>query len=300
MNTKNKLFNLIRAIARDDVYMYSAQASYYIIISSIPFIMMLLSLARFILPVSESDIVIIASSFLPEVVIPSFENIIHEIFNKVSGSVISISAISSIWTASRGIYAIERGTRNVYHSPSRKTIFLDIIASFLYTFIFIFVMILYLTVFVFGNSIINFLDLKSGFWHFIFNRTEWLKWLFTVVLLTFIFSLLYMAFSGKRLRLKNHIQGAIFTTITWMVFSFVFSYYIENFANYSYLYGSLAAIVLIMLWVYSCMVIFLIGGEINVAALESRERRRKKRKEMFKKNKAPEPPVNDTEKTDEN
>lgn len=282
MNTKTKIFNLIRAIARDDVYMYSAQASYYIIISSIPFIMMLLSLAKFILPVSESDIVIIASSFLPEIVLPSFENIIHEIFYKVSGSVISISAVSSIWTASRGIYAIERGTRNVYHSPGRKTFFLDIFASFLYTFAFIFIMLLYLTIFVFGNSIINFLDLKSGIWHFVLSRTAWLKWVFTFAFLIISFSLLYMAFSGKKMRLRNHMHGAIFTTLAWMIFSFIFSFYIENFANYSYIYGSLAAIVLIMLWVYSCMIIFLVGGEINIAVLESKEKRRKKRQAMFR------------------
>ncbi len=285
MNTKTKIFNLIRAIARDNVYMYSAQASFYIIISSIPFIMMLLSLAKFILPVSESDIVIIASSFLPEIVIPSFENIIHEIFYKVSGSVISISAVSSIWTASRGIQAIERGTRNVYHSPKRKTVFLDIFASFLYTFIFIIIMILYLTVFVFGNSIIHFLDLQSGVWHLIFSRTGWLKWIFSLLLLIFTFSLLYMAFSGKKLHLKNHMHGAIFTTFAWMLFSFLFSYYIENFANYSYIYGSLAAIVLIMLWVYSCMIIFLVGGEINMAILVSREKRRQKRREILQKDK---------------
>ena len=283
MNTKNKIFDLIRAIARDNVYMYSAQASFYIIISSIPFIMMLLSLAKFILPVSESDIIVIASSFLPDIVLPSFENIIHEIFYKVSGSVISISAVSSIWSASRGIQAIERGTRNVYHSPRRRTVFLDIFASFLYTFIFIFIMILYLMIFVFGNSIINFLDLQSGVWHFILSRTEWLKWVFTFLLLILSFSLLYMAFSGRKLHLKNHVHGAIFTTFAWMLFSFVFSFYIENFANYSYIYGSLAAIVLIMLWVYACMIIFLIGGEINMSIIVRREKRRQKRREMFQK-----------------
>ena len=283
MSTKKNFFNLVRAIARDNVYMYSAQASFYIIISSIPFIMMLLSLAKFILPVSESDIVIIASSFLPEIVLPSFENIIHEIFYKVSGSVISISAISSIWTASRGIQAIERGTRNVYHSPRRSNVILDILASFIYTFIFIFIMILYLTVFVFGNSIINFLDLQSGIWHTIFSRTAWIKWIFTLTLLILSFSLLYMAFSGKKIHLKNHVHGAIFTTLTWLLFSFIFSFYIENFANYSYIYGSLAAIVLIMLWVYACMIIFLIGGEINMSILVRREKRRQKRREMFQK-----------------
>lgn len=285
MNFKTKIFNLAGAIARDNVYMYSAQASFYIIISSIPFIMMLLSLAKFILPVSESDIMIIAAPFLPEVVLPSFENIIHEIFYKVSGSVISLSVISSMWTASRGIQAIERGTRNVYHSPRRSMIIWDILASILYTVTFIFIMILFLTVFVFGNSIVNFLELKSGVWLWIFSRTAWFKWIFTFALLTAVFSLIYMAFSGKKTRPKNHIHGAIFTTAVWMLFSFLFSFYIENFANYSYIYGSLAAIVLMMLWVYCCMIIFLVGGEINMAVITSKLERRKRRREILGRNK---------------
>lgn len=283
MDIKNKIVNIARTIARDNVYMYAAQASFYIIISSIPFIMMLLSLAKFILPVSESDIMIIAAPFLPEVVLPYFENIIHEIFFKVSGSVISLSAISSIWTASRGIQAIERGTRNVYHSPRRPMILGDILASILYTFTFIFIMILFLTAFVFGNSIINFLELKSGIWHFIFSRTAWLKWIFSFILLTLSFSLIYMTFSGKRLRPKNHVHGAIFTTTVWMLFSFLFSFYIENFANYSYIYGSLAALVLIMLWVYCCMIIFLIGGEINMMIITNHAQRRKLRRAKLRK-----------------
>jgi membrane protein len=293
MNLKTKILNLAGAIARDNVYMYSAQASFYIIISSIPFIMMLLSLAKFILPVSESDIMIIAAPFLPDVVLPSFENIIHEIFYKVSRSVISLSAISSIWTASRGIQAIERGTRNVYHSPSRSMIIWDILASFLYTAVFIFIMILFLTVFVFGNSIVNFLELKSGVWLWIFSRTAWLKWVFTFILLTAIFSLIYMAFSGKKIHPKNHIHGAIFTTAVWMLFSFTFSFYIENFANYSYIYGSLAAIVLMMLWVYCCMIIFLVGGEINMAVITGRIERRRRRRELLGHNKNKSPKAQD-------
>ena len=284
MNIKTRIFNLIGAITRDNVYMYSAQASFYIIISSIPFIMMLLSLAKFILPVSESDVMIIAAPFLPEVVLPSFENIIHEIFYKVSGSVISLSAISSMWTASRGIQAIERGTRNVYHAPRRSMIIWDILASILYTIVFIFIMILFLTVFVFGNSIINFLELKSGIWHFILSRTAWLKWIFTFILLTASFSLIYMVFSGRKTRPKNHVHGAIFTTSVWMLFSFLFSFYIENFANYSYIYGSLAALVLMMLWLYCCMIIFLIGGEINMAVITSKAERRRIRRAKFHKN----------------
>ena len=200
--------------------------------------------------------------------------IINEIFYKASGSVISITAISSVWSASRGIAAIERGTRNVYHTPTRSVFILDVFASFVYTFAFIIVMILLLALFVFGNSIIRFLELKSGVLCWILSKASWSKWLLTFTFLTVFFAVIYMAFSGRKMQLKRHFPGAVFTTVGWIVFSVLFSFYIENFENYSYLYGSLAAIVLMMLWVYACMIIFLIGGEINVTVLVCKLKKR--------------------------
>ena len=281
MNIKKNIINIASVIVRDNIYMYSAQASFYIIISSIPFIMLLLSLASLILPISDGDILRFSAPFVPDIFLPFVENILHEVSSKVSGSVISLSAISTIWTASRGVQAIERCTRGVYHAPPRKFIIGDVLASLLYTFGFILIMLLFLTLFVFGNTIISFLELKSEIWLIIFSRSAWLKWVFAIVLITFCFSGIYLAFSGRKSRLRDHFHGAIFTTIIWMIFSYLFSYYIENFANYSYLYGSLAAIVLIMLWVYWCMIIFLMGGEINMYIINKNERRRKKRRELL-------------------
>lgn len=274
MKLHKKIYSIAQIICRDNIFVYSAQASFYIIISSIPFLMLMLLLAQYILPVSESDVLGMVIPFIPEVIKPSVREIINEIFYKASGSVISITAISSIWSASRGIAAIERGTRSVYHSPTRSFFLLDIFASFFYTFAFIIVMILFLALFVFGNSIISFLELKSGVLCWILSKASWSKWLLTFAVLTVFFALIYMAFSGRKIQLKRHFPGAVFTTVGWIIFSVLFSFYIENFANYSYLYGSLAAIVLMMLWVYSCMIIFLIGGEINVTVLVCKLKKR--------------------------
>lgn len=278
MKLHNKLFKILKIISDDNIFVYSAQASFYIIISSIPFIMVLLSLAQYILPVSEADVLAMTTPLVPDVIKPSIQAVIHELFYKASGSVISITAVSSFWTASRGIAAIERGTRNVYHTPVRSAFILNALASIFYTIAFIFIMLLFLATSVFGTSILNFLELKSGFLCWILGKTSWIKWLFTFAVLTVFFALIYMAFSGRKMHLKRHLPGAVFTTVVWILFSLLFSFYIENFANYSYIYGSLAAIVLMMLWVYSCMIIFLIGGEINVTVLICKLKERNMRK----------------------
>ncbi len=274
MNVIKKIQSIAKIIDADNIFVYSAQASFYIIISSIPFIMLLLSLSQYFLPVSEQDIFRLVIPLMPEVIKEPIKSIISELFYKSTGSVISITAISTLWSASRGIAAIERGIKNVYHTPSRRTFFLNIAASIFYTIIFIIIVIAFLATTVFGTSIIMFLEVKSGLLCWIFSKASWVRWLITFCILTIFFAAIYTAFSGRKIHIKRNLPGAVFTTSVWMIFSTLYSFYIENFANYSYLYGSLTAIVLMMLWVYFCMIIFLLGGEINVTILVCKLKKR--------------------------
>jgi membrane protein len=76
--------------------------------------------------------------------------------------------------------------------------------------------------------------------------------------------LVYMYVPNRKSKLRYELPGAIFSTIVWMVYSWAFSYYINNYANYSVTYGSLATIVIFILWLYVTMNIVFIGAEINV------------------------------------
>lgn len=267
-----KIKGIIEVINADNVFVYAAQAAYYIIIASIPSVMMLLSLATLVLPLSETDLVSAAYPLIPEIIKTPVTRMISELYAGSRFSIVSITAVSAIWSASRGVLAIERGIRNVYHTPPRKSFIKGAIAAILYTLILIPLIIIYLLAVVFGTQIIDFLQVRSGLLHLIFADSSALKWIFTCCLTTILFAFLYSAFSGKNLKFRCHFPGAIFASGGWMIFSVLYSFYIENFANYSYIYGSLTAIVLMMLWIYFCSVIFLLGGELNKLILVSRVR----------------------------
>ena len=273
-----KLYRKIRKIAdtinRDNLFLYASQSAFYIIIATIPFVMMLISLTGFILPVSREYLLSVANPLIPEIIKSPVEKIIAELYDS-SFSVASVTALSTLWPASRGIAAVERGVRNVYHTPPRKSFIKGVISSFFYTIIFILMICALLVLIIFGSYLIELLRIKSLLLLLIFGRTSAIKWLFTYGLMTVVFAFLYSAFSGRSLRFKCHFPGAIFTSAGWMIFSVLFSFYIENFASYSYIYGSLTAIVLMMLWVYFCMVIFLLGAEVNKIVMVKRHKNRK-------------------------
>ncbi len=92
----------------------------------------------------------------------------------------------------------------------------------------------------------------------------------------FILAALYYYTPSKRLRWRDVLPGAIFATIAWIIASMGFSFYVDNFNNYSRLYGSIGAVIVFLVWLYLTSIIVITGGEINALLVSSREKDLKK------------------------
>ena len=121
-----------------------------------------------------------------------------------------------------------------------------------------------LVVLVFGNRIQQILENSVPFLARVSAYIISIRTLLAIALMTISFSLMYKILPNTKTHLRHQIPGAVFSALGWMIFSLVYSIYIDNFSNYSYTYGSLAAVILLMLWLYFCMYIFLIGAELNM------------------------------------
>jgi membrane protein len=90
------------------------------------------------------------------------------------------------------------------------------------------------------------------------------KYVVMPILLILFFQLVYMNVPNRKSKIRYELPGAMFSTVVWLAYSWAFSFYISNYANYSVTYGSLATIVIFILWLYVTMNIVFIGAEINV------------------------------------
>ncbi len=137
-----------------------------------------------------------------------------------------------------------------------------------YTIIFIFIVVGALFLLVFGSRFQDFLIEILPF----MKRFDWMlsmvRNLLMLAVMVIFFTLIYYTFPDMNSDFVEHIPGAVFASLGWILFSYVFSIYINNFGNYSYMYGSLAGIVLAMLWLFVCMHIIFIGGVINSIIIE--------------------------------
>lgn len=254
----------VKNIIDDNIGLYAAQASFFLIISAIPFMMLLLALVKYIVPISENDIFHFVKTYIPKSISQWTQVIIDEIFNQSSNiSIISATAISTLWLSSRGFMAIYTGVNNAFGVKKIPNYFHIRIIAVFYTVAFLAVLILGFVMFALGNKIQALFYGRFSLLYKIVSFILSMRILIFFTLVTLLLAAIYKFLTRKKMRFGHMLPGAALTAVGWMGFSYVYSIYIEYFSNYSYVYGSLTALVLLMLWLYFCMDIFLYGAEFN-------------------------------------
>lgn len=244
------------------VSLYAAETTLFLLISAVPFVILLTNLAQFVIPFTEQDILSAVDIIVPHSFIPAVNSIISEIYTTQSISVISLTAIGALWSASKGFSSVVKGL-NAICSPTPTPYITHRIYSLLYTFVFIIAIVFTLILSALGSSIVSIAKMHLPDFLGIILKIDQFKTIGLFIFLTLLFAVAYKTLPAKKLKFKRQLPGAVISSAAWLVFSNVFSIYIENFSNYASFYGNLATIVLFILWLYFCINIFLVGALIN-------------------------------------
>ena len=258
----------ISRLSHDAVGAYAAQAAFFILISCFPFVMLLITILQF-LPLSQADLMHYIVRIFPQSLVDVVTTTMQDVFNRSMGNaaLISITALTALWASSKGFYALMQGLNAVYGIEEKRSFPVLKLLSLLYTLVFALLLIATLGLLVFGNSlyrwIVTLIPTITDLAILIISIRTFVS--FTILALFFL--LLYLFIPRRRVR-KEHflteLPGAMLSALGWIGFSYLYSYYIDHFGKQSYVYGSLTAVVLLMLWLYFCMYIMLVGAEINV------------------------------------
>lgn len=255
--------SFLEKIKKDRISEYSAESAFFIILSIIPFALVVISLIQYI-NIDKSTLIYYAKEIIPNGFQEFSLNIIEEIYSK-SITTLSISILFTILSASKGFFSIMKGINDIYDAEIKSYIY-NKVRAFAFTIIFIILLVLTLVIMVLGNYLGNFLNSifeNTALEKIISYIVEFRKiGLSIVIFLIFLF--FYKFIPNDRLKFKNQVLGAIFVTVSWYVLSYGFSLYIQLYKGFSLLYGSLATIILFMLWTYCLIYVILIGAEINV------------------------------------
>lgn len=266
INFKEK-YKMIQKIfenmSKDHVSEFSAQCSYYTILSFIPFIILLITLIQYT-NIDQQTLFDAIARIVPSSMNEFVLGIVREVYSKSIGT-ISISIIFTLWSAGKGLFALMKGLHSVYNINGEKqksVIYLRLMSIF-ETVVFIVLIMLGLVLLVFGNSLKSIIQSHFGILE---NFNMFMQVLTEIgfIFATFIiFLLLYKFMPKHKVTFKSQIPGAIFGAIALNAISFIFSKYLYIFKGFSITYGSLTTLMLIMMWTYSCFYTLFLGAELN-------------------------------------
>jgi len=244
---------------------FAAQAAYFFVLSLIPIFMLLLTMVQFT-PVTKADVMEAVLPVFPSTVSPMIESIVNQVY-MTSSSIIPVTILVALWSAGKGVLSVTYGLNCIYDNIETRNYFYLRFRACFYTVLFLIAIMLSLVLSVFGNSLSAVVYEHIPFMSKVMNFIIRIRTCLTLVVLTFFWDLVYKFLPNRSNRgkttLRKQLPGAFFTASGWLLLSFFFSVYLDIFTGFTSMYGSFTTIILIMLWLYGCMYIILLGGEIN-------------------------------------
>jgi membrane protein len=244
--------HLFRYVQSLNVPLHATNAGFFIVLSLFPALVLVLSLLRYT-GLQVSSLVEVLSSFIPGPLMPTIKNLVLSTYENSSGALVGVSALTAIWSASKGVYGLLTGLNSVYGvSEDRGWLYTRLI-SILYTFLFFGLLLLTLVLYVFGSTIVNLLPISRNPFVRILTGIVDFRFLLLLVIQTAVFVLIFAFLPNGRNRIRDTIPGALLASLGWLLNSWLFSIYVENFTGLSNIYGDLYTIALSMLWLYFCL-----------------------------------------------
>lgn len=265
MNNKSFLDKIVFFIVKvnnDDIFALGAQLAYYLILSFFPFLLFLLTIVGFS-RLNTAEILVGLSTILPISVYGLIETTVVEVVETQNAGLLGASLILTIWSASSGFRAVIKGLNKAYDIKEKRTFIKRVIVGIVFTLALVLVIMLTLAMLVFGEilgeqllKIVPFKEVIKSIWNIS-------RYLIVVFMMVLIFASIYRYTPAKKVPWREVYSGAIVSTLGWIIVSLGFSYYINNIANYSRLYGSVGAVFILMTWLYITSIILILGAEIN-------------------------------------
>ncbi|MCS4585648.1 YihY/virulence factor BrkB family protein [Clostridium perfringens] len=239
------------------------------VLSFIPFLMFLMTLVGF--SHLNSDAVLnLLSNVMPTEAFNLIQSTVIEIVDREQTGLLWISIALAIWVSSSGFKAVIKGLNKAYGVKETRSYIKLKLISMIYTILLALIVIATLFLFVFGDVIGDFFMKVLEHPEFIYYIWNILRYVVVILIMILFFMFLYNATPCVRLGWLEVIPGAVITTLGWISISYIFAYYVNNFSNYSRLYGSLGAVFMFMTWMFITSMILILGGEINAVLAEKK------------------------------
>jgi membrane protein len=260
----------IKRIQKMGIPVHAANAGYFIVVSVFPALVLILSILRYT-DLDAGDLLHFLEGVIPQALMGTAEKLIVSTYAQTSRTVVSVSAVGALWSASRGVYGVLAGLNAIYGVQEDRGYWYTRGISVAYTFALLLVLLLTLILNIFGEALLSALEESPAFlWQLLSNLVN-LRFFLLLLLQTALFTAIFMVLPNRKNSFSDSFPGAVLASLGWLIFTELFSVYVVHFRGYANIYGSVYAVALSMLWLYFCLLILFYGGALNRLLMNTKE-----------------------------
>lgn len=268
MSLKDFARDTIKSFQQDAVSDASAQLSYYFLLALFPFLFAMVTLAAF-LPIHSDVNQALArlSHVMPAEAFGLVQDHLQRLVNNRQPHLLTIGLLTAVWTASRGVDAFRKNLNLAYDVTESRNFFVTNALAIGMTIAGAVLVVVGFAVMTVGGSLAFVLADKLHIGKQFAVLANLLRWPVTAMLIMLAVALVYYVLPDVKQKFRFITPGSVMATLLWLIATWGFTQYVENFGKYNVTYGSIGGVVVLMLWLYYTGMIFLLGGEMN-AVLE--------------------------------
>ena len=256
------MLGFVRRANGDHVSAYAAQAAYFLIMSFIPFILFLTTLIRYT-PLSYNVVRDAIIAFIPENLQSFVLGIVVDVYKR-STAIVPLSALVALWSAGKGLQSIINGLNTIYHVKETRNWLLTRIYAVFYTLSLVIAVIVSLLMLVLGNEIQKVVSKYIPFLGKVLGKILGARALLVFGVLFLVFLMLYKVLPNRKATLQKPDSRSLDHSSCMVdIFIRILFLFLRFFPGFSNMYGNLATIIMVMVWLYICMNLLLYGAEIN-------------------------------------
>jgi membrane protein len=260
----------VKDFVDDDMLTYAAALSYHILLALFPFVIFLLTVLG-ALGLSDFFNWLLGQArlALPPDAFQLISEVIGEIRGRSSGSLLSVSILFAIWAASGGVRSLMDSLNVAYDVAETRPAWQRYPLSIAYTIGLAILLIVASGLMLVGPRAATWLAGQMGLSQVAAAVWTWLRWPVAVLLVLLTIALVYYVAPNVDQQFKFVTPGSVVAVVGWIVASLVFSAYVERFSDYGATYGSLGAMVILLIYFFVSSAVLLFGAEVNAVIFKT-------------------------------
>lgn len=262
--TKQFLLDLNQEISDDNVFNGAAALGFYLTLAIFPALILLMTIIPY-LPIDKVDkaIMDLLGQALPAEAFGIVEGVVTEVTSDQRGGLLSFGLLGTLWAASSGMIAIMNQLNITYNVKEGRSLVRARATALILSLLFALLVIGAFSLIVLGGVIQDWMGNRFGFSDVLLTFFSLFRWVVIILALLLGFAIIYQYAPNVEQKFVFITPGSVLGVVLLIIVSLVFAFYTSNFANYSATYGSIGAVIILMLWLYIAGLVILVGSEIN-------------------------------------